>query len=48
MFSRLFNINSGDAGYAFRMQAPRSMDSLDQLIQLKLNYGNRLGVDKVK
>ena len=44
----LANINNGDMGYAWRMQRSRSMDSLDQLIQLKLKYAQALGPEKCK
>ena len=41
------NINGGDYGYIWRVQSARSMDHLDDLIQLKLYYANKLGQDKV-
>ena len=37
----------GDLGYLFRTQTSRSMDDLDKIIQLKLNYANKLGEEKV-
>ena len=42
------NINKGDLGYPWRMQGRRSMTQLDELIQYKLNYANKLGEEKVK
>ena len=35
-------------GYLYRVQGKRSMAQLDELIQLKLNYANKLGPEKVK
>ena len=32
----------------WRLQTPRSMEQLDNLIQYKLSYANKLGEDKVK
>ena len=43
-----FNATGGDLGYFWRAQRGRSMDQLDELIQLKLYYAQRLPEEKVK
>ena len=40
--------NTGDMGFWWRTQTPRSMADLDRLIQLKLSYGKAIGEDKAK
>ena len=42
------NVGGGDYGYIWRVQTKRSMDHLDELIQLKLYYANKLGPEKVQ
>ena len=34
-------------GYAWRVQGKRSMDQLDELVQYKYNYAQKLGEEKV-
>ena len=42
------NINSGDLGYWWRVQEPRTLDDLDRLQQYKLQYASKLTPEKVK
>ena len=42
------NVNNGDLGFWWRMQTPRSMDQLDDLMQYKYSIAKQLDEEKVK
>ena len=41
-------VNSGDLGFWWRMQEPRTLHDMDQLHQYKLHYASKLSATKVK